>query len=90
MVSSNCNPNYELFVIENIPEGLFFPNFVIMKSMSRKRMFISFRSDDSSGSFAFSTSNDEFINGILNYCIVLARTAEPAKDALKRWSDDKN
>lgn len=85
MLENSKNKNFELYVIEKIPSRLFFPNFVIVISDRKKRLFISFRSDGASGNFAFSTSNTLFLNGLHGYATFLARQAEPAKDAIKRW-----
>ena len=85
MMTTSKNCNYELFVIEGIAESLLFPNFVILKSKNRTKLFMSFRSDGVSGNFSFATSNSIFVNGLLDYIAMLTRKSETAEKAIQRW-----
>lgn len=84
-IKENCNPNFNLYIIENFPDNLLMPNFVLVKNNQHNKLFISYPADLNEGGFGFLLSSFAFSNGVYEYFKKLKEIATPAQECLKNW-----
>ena len=85
MYDNNKNPNYELKIIENLPENLILPNFLLIKQNGRIKTFVSYPISDREGAFAFQTISSEYTNGILQYLMKLNSLSKSVDICMREW-----
>ena len=84
-IKENCNPNFNLYIIENFPDNLLMSNFVLVKNNQHNKLFISYPADLNEGGFGFLLSSFAFSNGVYEYFKKLKEIATPAQECLKNW-----
>lgn len=84
-IKESCNPNFNLYIIENFPDNLLMPNFVLVKNNKQNKIFISYPADLNEGGFGFLSSSFAFSNGVYEYLKKLKEIATPAQECLKNW-----